>query len=61
LGEILPAEGLNCFQIAEVAALKQAPLSWYDLEVLVEGPLAEAKAGFEAQGSTLVRCGRWLS
>ena len=31
LAEILRAEGLNCFQMAEMEDLGNAPLNWYDL------------------------------
>ncbi len=43
LGEILRAEGLNCFQIAELSRLSQAPLEWYDIVLLAEGPLTNSQ------------------
>jgi len=39
LAEILRAEGLNCFQLASASNLDSAPLAWYDLVLLAEGPL----------------------
>ncbi|MCC7353660.1 MAG: hypothetical protein IT330_07860 [Anaerolineae bacterium] len=39
LGEILRAEGLNCFQMTYLSGLDSAPLAWYDLILLSEGPL----------------------
>ncbi len=39
LTEILRAEGLNCFQTAYLSDLDRAPLAWYDLILLAEGPL----------------------
>jgi len=44
LSEILRAEGLNCFQVAALSAVNSAPLDWYDLVVLAEGPLNNSQA-----------------
>ncbi len=58
LAEILRAEGLNCFQMANLADLDHAPLDWYDLILLAEGPLnlhqAELLQGYVVQGGRLV-------
>ena len=44
LAEILRAEGLNCFQMAYLSGLADAPLDWYDLILLAEGPLDSSQA-----------------
>jgi hypothetical protein len=44
LAEILRAEGLNSFQVARVSDLDNAPLEWFDLVLLAEGPLNGAQA-----------------
>jgi hypothetical protein len=44
LAEILRAEGLNCFQTAYLSDLSGAPLEWYDLILLAEGPLDSGQA-----------------
>lgn len=58
LAEILRAEGLNCFQVANLSDLDHAPLEWYDLILLAEGPLnqrqAELLEGYVNQGGRLV-------
>lgn len=58
LAEILRAEGLNCFQIAYVSDLGNAPLDWFDLVLLAEGPLdnsqAERLESYVARGGRLI-------
>jgi hypothetical protein len=58
LAEILRAEGLNCFQIAYLSDLSDAPLDWYDMVLLAEGPLASSQAdlltSYVAKGGRLV-------
>jgi uncharacterized membrane protein len=58
LAEILRAEGLNCFQVASLSDLGSAPLAWFDLILLAEGPLndhqAELLEGYVANGGGLV-------
>ncbi|NLE77731.1 MAG: twin-arginine translocation signal domain-containing protein [Chloroflexi bacterium] len=58
LTEILRAEGMNCFGAAEVTALHKAPLGWYDLVLLGEGPLTADDAAlleaYVAGGGRLV-------
>lgn len=58
LTEILRAEGLNLFQVAHLSALDSAPLDWYDLVLLAEGPLDTAQAElletYVAKGGRLV-------
>jgi hypothetical protein len=58
LAEILRAEGLNCFQIAHMSALGNAPLEWYDLVLLAEGPLTNDQValleGYVTRGGRLV-------
>jgi hypothetical protein len=58
LAEILRVEGLNCFQIAHASDLGNAPLEWYDLVLLAEGPLTNDQValleGYVTQGGRLV-------
>jgi hypothetical protein len=58
LAEILCAEGLNCFQVTGTSDLVNAPLNWYDLVLLAEGPVSQSQAdlleGYVAQGGRLV-------
>jgi hypothetical protein len=58
LAEILRAEGLNCFQIADVSDLDRAPLNWYDIILLAEGSLDQTQVelleSFVAKGGNLV-------
>jgi hypothetical protein len=58
LAEILCAEGLNCFQIAHLSDLGGAPLHWYDMILLAEGPLSSRQAelleSYVARGGRLV-------
>ena len=58
LAEILRAEGLNCFQVGQVSDLHDAPLDWYDIVILPEGPLdnsqIEQLAGYVAKGGRLI-------
>lgn len=44
LGEILLAEGLNCFQVASISELARIPLGYFDLILLAEGPLSDDQA-----------------
>ncbi len=58
LAEILRAEGLNCFQVASLSGLDSAPLHWYSLILLAEGPLSPSEmtllAGYVRGGGALV-------
>ena len=58
LAEILHAEGLNCFEMAGLSDLANAPLSWYDLVLLSEGSLDSSQSAqledYVAQGGRLV-------
>jgi hypothetical protein len=58
LAEILRAEGLNSFQVARVSDLDNAPIEWFDLVILAEGPLetgqVERLEGYVAKGGRLV-------
>jgi hypothetical protein len=58
LAEILRAEGLNCFQIAHTSDFGNAPLRWYDLILLAEGPLGSDQVqlleGYVSRGGRLV-------
>ncbi len=58
LGEILRAEGLNCFQIGRIEDLSNAPLQWYDEVLLTEMSLTAAQVAlleaFVAGGGNLV-------
>ena len=48
LAEILRAEGLNCFQVADLAQVARAPLDWYDTILLAEcSPTAAGAAALE--------------
>jgi hypothetical protein len=44
LGEILRAEGLNCFQMVELSMIDSATLAQVPLSILAEGPLHSAQA-----------------
>jgi hypothetical protein len=58
LGEILRAEGLSCFQVARLSDLDDAPLAWYDVVLLAEGPLGTHQVdlleSYVASGGRLV-------
>lgn len=58
LSEILQAEGVNCYQIADVSDLDGAPLAWYDTILLADGPLStgqqEQLSAYVADGGGLV-------
>lgn len=44
LAEILRTEGLNGFQVGYLSTLDSAPLDWFDLVILAEGPLNTSQA-----------------
>lgn len=58
LGEILRAEGMNCFHTADLASLRQDLLEKYDIVILAETSLNEAQAetiaAYVAGGGRLV-------
>jgi hypothetical protein len=58
LAEILRAEGLNLFQMAEAQTLEEGQLSRFALVLLAEGPLTEQQVGwltdYVAEGGRLI-------
>jgi len=59
LGEILRAEGLNCFQVAPLSAVNSATLERFRLVLLAEGPLDRAQV--ELMESYVARGGRLIA
>jgi len=59
LGEILRAEGLNCFQVAPLSAVDSAALERFHLVLLAEGPLDRAQV--ELMESYVARGGRLIA
>lgn len=43
LSEMLQAEGVNCYQVADVSGIHEAPLAWYDTILLADGPLSASQ------------------
>jgi len=58
LGEILRAEGVNCFHTADLSSIQGGLLEKYDIVVLAETPLSASQAemleGYVARGGRLV-------
>ena len=58
LGEILRAEGINCFHTADLSSVQSGSLEKYDIAILAETPLSAAQAemfeAFVARGGRLV-------
>src|SRR6266498_276234 len=58
LGEILRAEGINCFHTAELSNIQSGSLEKYAVVVLAETPLSNAQAeifrGYVARGGRLI-------
>lgn len=58
LGEILRAEGVNCFHTTDLSTLQPASLEKYDIAILAETPLSAAQAemftAYVARGGRLV-------
>ncbi|NWG07505.1 MAG: twin-arginine translocation signal domain-containing protein [Chloroflexi bacterium] len=58
LGEILRAEGINCFHITDLSTVQAGSLEKYDIAILAETPLSAAQAemfeAFVARGGRFV-------